>query len=119
MKSFEGWTLDLIHDRLFHRRAFGTLSMEDEFSRTGLAVEMSFSFPRRSVVRILDDVARLYGHPKYLRIDNGSELTSKLMQQWAEEHDVELLFIQPGKPTQNAYIESFNNCVSTELLNTR
>ncbi len=91
--------------------------MEDEFSRSGLALEMSFTFPSRSVVNVLDDVAAIYGYPKYLRIDNGTELTSKLMQLWSEEHDVELLFIQPGKPTQNAYIESFNGRVRTELLN--
>ena len=80
---------------------------------------MSFSFPSRSVVAVLDSVAAIYGYPKYLRIDNGTELTSKRMQQWSEDHDVELLFIQPGKPTQNAFIESFNNRVRTELLNSR
>ncbi len=93
--------------------------MEDEFSRSGLALEMSFSFPSRSVVAVLDSVAAIYGYPKYLRIDNGTEPTSKLMQQWSEDHDVELLYIQPGKPMRNGYIESFNNRVRTELLNTR
>jgi putative transposase len=116
-RPFEGWTLDFIHDRLFGGRAFRTLSMEDEFSRSGLALEMSFSFPSRSVTAVLDSVAAIYGYPKYLRIDNGPELTSKHMQLWSEEHDVELLFIQPGKPTQNAYIESFNGRVRAELLN--
>jgi len=118
-RPFEGWTLDFVHDRLYGGRAFRTLTMEDEFSRTGLALEMAFSFPSRSVVAVLDNVAAVYGYPKYLRVDNGTELTSKLMQQWSEEHDVELLFIQPGKPTQNAFIESFNNRVRTELLNAR
>ncbi len=94
-------------------------TIEDEFSRTGLALEVAFSFPSRSVVAVLDNVAAIYGYPKYLRVDNGTELTSKLMQQWSEEHDVELLFVQPGKPTQNAFIESFNNRVRTELLNER
>jgi putative transposase len=96
-RPFEGWTLDFMHDRLFGGRAFRELSMEDEFSRSGLALEMSFSFPSRSVVAVLDSVAAIYGYPKYLRIDNGTELTSKLMQQWSEDHDVELLYIQPGK----------------------
>lgn len=116
-RPFEGWTLDFVHDRLFGGRAFRTLSMEDEFTRTGLALEMSFSFPSRSVVAVLDEVAAIYGYPKYLRIDNGTELTSKLMQLWSEQHDVELLFIQPGKPTQNAFIESFNSRIRSELLN--
>jgi putative transposase len=116
-QPFEGWTLDFMHDRLFGGRAFRALSMEDEFSRVGLALEASFSFPSRSVVAVLDSVAAIYGYPKYLRVDNGTELTSKLMQLWSEEHCVELLFIQPGKPTQNAYIESFNNRVRAEFLN--
>jgi putative transposase len=116
-RPFEGWTLDFIHDRLFGGRAFRTLSMEDEFSRVGLALELSFSFPSRSVTAVLDSVAAIYGYPTYLRVDNGTELTSKVMQLWSEEHGVELLFIQPGKPTQNAYIESFNGRVRAELLN--
>ena len=116
-RPFEGWTLDFVHDRLLHGRGFRTLSMMDEFSRCGLALEMSFSFAGRLVIAILDEVAALYGYPKYLRIDNGTELTSKVMQLWSEEHCVELLFIQPGKPTQNAFIESFNSRVRDELLN--
>jgi putative transposase len=116
-RPFEGWTLDFVHDRLLFGRAYRALSMMDEFSRSGLALELSFSFAGRSVIAILDEVAALYGYPKYLRIDNGTELTSKVMQLWSEQHCVELLFIQPGKPTQNAYIESFNSRVREELLN--
>ena len=119
IKPFEGWTLDFMHDRLFTGRAFRTLAIEDEFTRTALALRMSFTFPSRSVVEVLEELAREYGRPKYLRIDNGTELTSKRMQQWSEDHDVELLFIQPGKPTQNAYIESFNSRVRAQLLNSR
>ena len=104
-----------MHDRLFGGRAFRTPSMEDEFSRSGLALELSFSFPSRSVIAVLDSVAAIYGYPKYLRIDNGTEFTSKLMQLWSEEHAVELLFIQPGKPTQNAFIESFNTRVRSRV----
>lgn len=118
-KPFEGWTLDFVHDRLFNGRAFRTLTVEDECSRMGLALEKSFSFPSRLLIAVLDEIATTYGYPKYLRIDNGTEMTSKAMQQWSEEHDVELLFIQPGKPTQNAYIESFNSRVRAEHLNSR
>jgi putative transposase len=116
-KPFEGWTLDFIHDRLFNGRTFRGLTMMDEFSRCGLALELNYSFPSRAVISVLDEVARTYGYPKYLRIDNGTELTSKIMQLWSEEHCVELLFIQPGKPTQNAFIESFNSRVRAEFLN--
>jgi putative transposase len=117
IKPFEGWTLDFIHDRLFNARSFRGLTIMDEFSRCGLALDLNYSFPSKSVIAVLDDLARTYGYPKYLRVDNGTELTSKVMQQWSEEHCVELLFIQPGKPTQNAYIESFNSRVRAEFLN--
>jgi putative transposase len=116
-KPFEGWTLDFIHDRLFGGRSFRGLTMMDEFSRCGLALELDYSFPSKSVTAVLDEAARTHGYPKYLRIDNGPELTSKSMQLWSEEHCVELLFIQPGKPTQNAFIESFNSRVRAEFLN--
>ncbi len=119
VRPFEGWTMDFMHDRLFSSRAFRGLTVMDEFSRLGLALEAAYSFPSRSVVTVLDDLGALYGYPKYLRIDNGTELTSKIMQQWSEEHCVELLFIQPGKPTQNAYIESFNSRVRAEFFNTQ
>ena len=66
-RPFEGWTLDFIHNRLFNGRAF----------------------PSKSVIDVLDEVARTYGYPKYLRIDNVTELTSKIMQLWSEEHCVE------------------------------
>jgi putative transposase len=116
-QPFEGWTLDFIHDRLFNGRSFRGLTIMDEFSRCGLALELNFSFPSRSVIAQLDDLAQSYGYPKYLRVDNGTELTSKVMQRWSEDHAVELLFIQPGKPTQNAFIESFNSRVRAEFLN--
>ena len=116
-RPHEGWTLDFVHDRLFHGRTFRTLSMMDEFSRSGLALDIAFTFPSCAVIGVLDEIARLYGYPRYLRIDNGTELTSKAMQHWSAEHGVELLFIQPGKPTQNAFIESFNARVRDELLN--
>lgn len=75
-KPFEGWTLDFMHDRLFTGRAFRTLAIEDEFTRTALALQMSFTFPSRSVVAALEELAREYGYPKYLRIDN--ELSTKV-----------------------------------------
>lgn len=106
-----------MHDRLFRGHTFRGLTIMDEFSRCGLALELAYSFPSRSVTAVLDRLANSYGYPKYLRIDNGTELTSKIMQKWSEDHCVELLFIQPGKPTQNAYIESFNSRVRSEFFN--
>ena len=89
----------------------------DEFSRVDLALERNYSFPSRCVIDVLDDVDREFGYPKYIRVVIGTELTSKIMKLWSEEHGVELLFIQPGKQTQIAYIESFNSRVRAEFLN--
>ena len=76
-RPFEGWTLDFVADRLFNGRAFRGLTMMDEFTRVDLALELNYSFPSRSVIAVLDDVAREFGYPKYVRVDNGTELTSK------------------------------------------
>jgi len=113
----EIWTLDFLSDRLLHGRVFRALTLLDECSRYGLAVDPAFSYPSVSVVRTLDDTAREHGYPSCLRVDNGPEFIATALETWAHEHNVELLFIQPGKPTQNAFIESFNSRVRDELLN--
>ena len=113
----EGWALDFVGDRLLHGRRFRGLTMMDEFGKTGLSLETAFSLPAPAVIRVLDDVAAVYGYPEYLRIDNGPELASIAMLDWALKHNVELLFIEPGKPTQNAFIESFNSRVREEFFN--
>jgi putative transposase len=89
----------------------------DEFSKSGLALEIAFSLPAPAVIRVLDEQAAIFGYPVYLRVDNGPELASLVMLDWALEHGVQLLFIEPGKPTQNAFIESFNSRVRDEFLN--
>jgi putative transposase len=78
------------------------LTLLDECSRYALAVDPAFSYPSTSVVRTLEDVAREHGYPKCLRVDNGPEFIASALEAWSYEHTVELLFIQPGKPTQNA-----------------
>lgn len=110
------WSLDFLHDRLLYGRAFRTLTVLDEFCRYGLAVEMGFSFLGASVVAVLERLAQRYGYPSCLRMDNGPELRSSAITDWAEDHGVEPIFIQPGTPTENAYIESFNARVREELL---
>lgn len=110
------WTMDFVSDRLLHGRVFRALTLLDERSRYALAVDPAFSYPSASVVRTLGDAAREHGYPKCLRVDNGPEFIASALELWAHEHGVELLFIQPGKPTQNAFIESFNSRVRDELL---
>jgi putative transposase len=110
------WTMDFVSDRLLHGRVFRALTLLDEFSRFALAVQPDFSYPSVSVVRTLEDAAREHGYPKSIRVDNGPEFIASALERWAHEHGIELLFIQPGKPTQNAFIESFNSRVRDELL---
>lgn len=115
----EEWGLDFMEDRLFHGRKIRVLTLEDRFSREGLALEPAFSITGRRVVRELDAVAAVRGYPKRLRVDNGPELTSRALLAWSVAHDVDLHFIDPGKPAQNAWIESFNARVRDEFLNAR
>jgi transposase InsO family protein len=113
----EEWGLDFMEDRLLYGRKVRAMTLEDRFSRDGLALEVDFSMPSRRVIRELDAVAAERGYPDRLRVDNGPELTSLAMLKWAADRNVELVFIEPGKPAQNAWIESFNGRVRDEFLN--
>jgi len=112
------WTMDFVADRLLHGRTFRALTLLDEFSRYSLAIRLEFSYPSASVVATLEEIARDHGYPQRLRVDNGPEFVASALEIWAEDHGVELMFIQPGKPTQNAFIESFNARVRDGLLTT-
>jgi len=111
------WTLDFLSDRLMHGRTFRVLTVLDEFSRYAHATDPSFSYTSLALVKMLEEIAHEYGYPDYLRLDNGPEMIATALETWAVEHNVKMLFIQPGKPTQNAFIESFNSRVRDELLN--
>lgn len=113
----EIWTMDFLADRLLHGRRFRVHTVLDECSRYPFSIFGAFSFPSAAVVVKLEEVAREHGYPKCLRVDNGPEHIASPLERWADEHNVELLFIAPGKPTQNAFIESFNARVRDEVLN--
>jgi len=116
----EGWSLDFLHDMLLNRRWFRALNVMDDCTREQLALEPDFSFPSGQVIRVLDGLAfERGGYPKVLRVDQGPELTSLAMLRWAAEHGVILQFSDPGKPTQNAHVESLNGRVRDELFNLR
>jgi putative transposase len=110
------WSLDFMHDSLANGRTIRILNVIDEFNREGLWIEVDISIPGARVVRILDMLALWRGYPKQLRLDNGPELISQTLADWAAEHEVALAFIQPGKPAQNAFIERFNRTYREAVL---
>lgn len=111
------WAMDFLKDWLATDRQFRVFTLEDLFSREALGLEMDFSLPALRVIRVLEAVATVRGYPAYLRVDNGPEFISKALDAWAYTHGVQLVFIDPGKPIQNAHVESFNGKVRDEFLN--
>jgi len=105
-----------MHDALVCGRRFRTFNVVDDFNREALAIEIDLNIPAQRVVRVLDRIVANRGYPLKMRMDNGPELVSLTLAQWAEEHGVTLEFIRPGKPTQNAFIERFNRTYRTEIL---
>lgn len=113
----EIWSLDFMSDSLYQGRRFRTLNILDEGVREGLAIEVDSSLPAQRVVRVLQQLETWRGLPKAIRLDNGPELTSQYLADWCKDKGIELRFIQPGKPNQNAFIERFNRSYRTEVLN--
>ena len=89
----------------------------DDYNREGLAIDIDLSLPSTRVVRSLNQVIEWRGKPAAIRMDNGPEYIAQTLVDWANENQITLLYIQPGKPTQNAYIERFNRTVRHEWLN--
>jgi len=110
------WSMDFIHDRLSDGRRIKTLNIVDDFTRECLAIEVGTSIPGARVARLLNEVARTRPLPKSIVSDNGPEFTGKKLDEWAHSHGVTLDFIRPGKPVENAFIESFNGKFRAECL---
>lgn len=112
------WISDFVHDALSWGRKIRMLTIEDAFTREALAIEVDTSLSGVRVVRVLDRLTEERGAiPDVIVLDNGPELTSRALDQWAYEHGVRLHFIDPGKPQQNGFIESFNGKLRDECLN--
>lgn len=112
----QNWSIDFKHDSLVCGRRFRTFNVVDDYNREALAIEIDLNIPAQRVVRVLDRMVANRGYPLKMRMDNGPELVSLTLAQWAEEHGVILEFIKLGKPTQKAFIESFNRAYRTEIL---
>lgn len=113
----ECWSMDFMSDSLMNGNKVRVLNVIDDYNREYLGYDVARSLPSQRVTRDLDNLIDYHGKPSSIRIDNGPEYRSHHMQQWAKDNDIKLLFIQPGKPTQNSYIERFNRTFRTEVLN--
>ena len=110
------WALDFVHDVLAAGRSLRVLNVIDAYTRESLAMEVDTSLAGLRVTRVLDRIIAERGLPQAIRCDNGPELTSRHFLAWALDRKIDLVHIEPGKPTQNAYVESFNSKVREECL---
>ena len=112
------WSMDFVCDNLFNGRRIRALTVVDNFSRECLAIHVGQSLKGEQVVSIMKALKLFTGRvPERIQVDNGSEFISKAMDRWAYEHAIVLDFSRPGKPTDNAFIESFNGSFRDECLN--
>lgn len=110
------WTMDFTRDSLASGRKFRTLNLMDGCTREALCIEVDTSLPGLRVVQVLERVGQERGLPETIQVDNGPEFISRVVDQWAYANGVALHFIDPGKPVQNAFIESFNGKFRDECL---
>ena len=111
------WAMDFVSDSLWTGRKFRSLTLVDTYTKESLAIEVDTSLSGQRVVRVLERLSEINGLPEFIRVDNGPEFISKALDEWAYRNQVKLDFIRPGKPTENAYIESFNGKFRDECLN--
>jgi putative transposase len=113
----ESWSMDFMSDELYNGQRIKLLTLVDNFTRESLVIEVSDRLGGQRLVEVLMQVVQEKGLPKTIKVDNGPEFTSKILDQWAYLNGVELDFIRPGKPTDNALIEAFNGRFRQECLN--
>ena len=117
IKADESWSIDFMSDGLYNGQKIRLLTLVDNFTRESLAIEVDERLGGQRVVEVLMRVAEDRNLPETIRMDNGPEFTSKILDQWAYLNGVKLDFSRPGKPTDNAFIESFNGRFRQECLN--
>ena len=110
------WSMDFMHDVTMSGRSFRVLNIMDDYNREAIAVDASYGYPADRVVRLLERITSFRGKPQAIRVDNGTEFTSKAFTGWCNEQNIRIKFTQPGKPTQNAYIERFNRLFREDVL---
>jgi len=110
------WSVDFMSDSLADGRLLRTFNVLDDYNREGLGIEVDLSLPSVRVIRSLEQIIERRGKPSCIRLDNGPENIAQALVNWANGHQITLMYIQPGKPTQNAYIERYNRTVRHEWL---
>jgi transposase InsO family protein len=111
------WSYDFAHDRTEKGRQLRMLTVLDEFTRECLSIEVGHSLNSEDVIQVLEWLTLVRGHPEYLRSDNGPELVADVVQRWLAEQGSKTIYITPGSPWENAYIESFIGRLRDECLN--
>ena len=111
------WSMDFVADALFDGRRLRALTVVENYTRESLAIEVGQNLKGENVVNTLNHIATKRGLPATIKVDNGSEFVSRVMDKWAYERGIELDFSRPGKPTDNAKVESFNGRLRQECLN--
>ena len=112
----QGWSMDFMCDSLVDGRRFRLLNIIDDYNRESLAIEIDTSLPALRVIRTLEQLVERKGKPQTIRVDNGPEFISDRLQQWCDDKQIQLQFIQPGKPMQNGFVERNNGSLRKELL---
>ena len=110
------WSMDFMSDTLTDSRSFRPFNVLDDYNREGLGIDVDLSLPSARVIRSLEQIIEWRGKPHAMRCDNGPEYISQILKDWTMKQQITLLYIQPGKPTQNAYIERFNRTARHEWL---
>jgi len=116
MQINQSWSIDFMSDSLISGRKFRTFNVLDDFNREVLAIEIAVSLPAVRIIRVLDQVIQWRGKPSRIRMDNGPEFISKDFEMWCKDNGIDLLYIQPGKPTQNSLIERLNGSYRRDVL---
>ena len=111
------WSIDFMSDSLWDGRKFRLLNVIDDCNREILWIEADTSLPTERVLRVLEALKEFRGLPQMIRVDNGPEFISHKLDLWCKENKITLIFIQPGKPTQNAFVERCNGSIRKEFLN--
>ncbi|MDX2045470.1 MAG: IS3 family transposase [Chitinophagaceae bacterium] len=112
----QGWSMDFMCDSLVDGRRFRLLNIIDDYNRESLAIEIDTSLPALRVIRTLEQLIERRTKPQVIRVDNGPEFISDRLQQWCDDRQIRLQFMQPGKPMQNGFVERNNGSLRKELL---